>query len=84
MIPFFAPVGITEITFLCVGAGAFTASFTCKTKGLSGQWNSSTQFGVMGHATAITMGIDASNFIITLAFSTTDSNGGTSTWSAKY
>lgn len=74
-----APIGTKGIEFLCRANAAITPMYTCKTYS-SGSWQSKTAVGAIGINTTVKVPLYVSNDYIKVAFSTTDSNGGTATY----
>lgn len=73
------PIGIQGIKFLCRANAAITPAFNCKTYS-SGLWQTRTAIGTLGTNTTIKVPLYVSNDNVIVAFSTTDSNGGSATY----
>lgn len=74
-----APSGTKGIQFLCRANAAITPIYNCKTYS-SGSWQTKSAVGAIGTNTTIKVPLYVSNDYIRVAFSTSDSNGGTATY----
>lgn len=74
-----APSGTKGIQFLCRANAAITPIYNCKTYS-SGSWQTKSAVGAIGTNTTIKVPLYVSNDNIRVAFSTSDSNGGTATY----
>ncbi len=74
-----ASYNTAKIRFRCRSNAALTPVYTCKTYS-SGSWQSKTAIGTLGSNTTVDVPLYVSNDYIKVAFSTTDSNGGTATY----
>lgn len=74
-----APSGTKGIEFLCRANAALTPLYNCKTYS-SGAWQSKSAVGALGVNTTVQVPLYVSNDNIRVAFSTSDSNGGTATY----
>jgi hypothetical protein len=74
-----APYNIRGIRFTCRTNAALTPVYTCKTYS-SGLWQARTAVGSLFTNTIVDVPLYVSNDYIRVAFSTTDSNGGSATF----
>lgn len=74
-----APHGTRGIEFLCRANAAITPAYDCRTYS-SGLWQVKTAIGAIGVNTTVKVPLYVSNDYVRVAFSTTDSNGGTATY----